>query len=219
VTAVVKMTVGGQPWAGKTVQWHGEDIAITDDAGPSRPASFEDPGPGEPRGVRVVDGVLYGPDLDHGWVNLGDPSHIDPDSGTTPAETMAAIREDVDGATLDRLADGMSGWTTDGQADGSTVYRGTAAAGLVAPETGVKEGETIRVLPFGYVAHDDAEDPSAPLDVAITVGADGLVREIAVAWGTGATAWTYTVSYHDLGTTAPIEAPEDAVSIALRRLP
>jgi hypothetical protein len=131
---------------------------------------------------------------------------------------MAAVQEDVDGTTLHRLADGMTGWTAGEGPDGSTVYRGTAAAGLVARETGFKEGQAIRVLPFGYVAHDEAEDPSAPLDVAITVGADSLVREIAVAWGSGASAWTYTVSYQDLGSTAPIEAPANAVSLEdLRR--
>jgi uncharacterized protein with GYD domain len=44
------------------------------------------------------------------------------------------------------------------------------------------------------VAHDEAADPAAPLGAAVTVGADGIVREIAVTWGTGASAWTYTVT-------------------------
>jgi len=47
------------------------------------------------------------------------------------------------------------------------------------------------------VAHDEAADPRALLDVAVTVGADGVVREIAVAWGT----WRYAVAYRDLGRT------------------
>jgi hypothetical protein len=33
------------------------------------------------------------------------------------------------------------------------------------------------VLPFGYVAHDQAADPNAPLDVAVTVDPHGLVRD------------------------------------------
>jgi hypothetical protein len=53
------------------------------------------------------------------------------------------------------------------------------------------------------VAHDEAADPRALLDVAVTVGADGVVREIAVAWGT----WRYAVAYRDLGRTPAPAAP------------
>jgi hypothetical protein len=49
------------------------------------------------------------------------------------------------------------------------------------------------------------------------VGGDGLVRRVAVAWGSAGSAWTYTVDYGDLGASAPIAAPADAV--ALRRVP
>jgi hypothetical protein len=80
------------------------------------------------------------------------------------------------------------------------------AAGQVARETGFKEGEAIRVLPFGYVAHDEAADPTALLQTSITVGPDGIVRELLVTWGT----WRYTVSYSELGTTPAPEAPADA---------
>ncbi|MCI0633123.1 MAG: hypothetical protein L0206_04295 [Actinobacteria bacterium] len=97
--------------------------------------------------------------------------------------------------------------------DGATVYSGTVAAGLIARESGFKEGQAIRVFPFGYVAHDEAADPAALLDTAITVGAGGIVREIAVTWGTSASAWTYTVTYSDLGTTPAPVAPENARSL------
>jgi hypothetical protein len=104
----------------------------------------------------------------------------------------------------------MSDLTTQQMGDGSTVYRGTVPAGLVAPETGFKEGGPIRVFPFGYVAHGEAEDPHAPLAAAITVGPDGLISQLGVDWGSGAGAWTYTVTYTGLGATGPIEAPENA---------
>ena len=60
---------------------------------------------------------------------------------------------------------------------GSTVYRGKVAAGSVARESGFKEGQAIRVFPFGYVAYDEAADPDALLDAALIVGVDGVVRE------------------------------------------
>jgi hypothetical protein len=47
------------------------------------------------------------------------------------------------------------------------------------------------------------------LDTAVTVGANGAVREIAVTWGRSA-AWTYTVTYSSLGTGAALVAPANA---------
>jgi hypothetical protein len=201
-TAVVRITHNGELWAGKTVRWNGEDIAISD---PDRSGKVGSP-------LLVVDGVLYMHEPRLGWVS-SDPDSIDPDSGTTPAEHLAAVREDVGGATLRRITEGMTGLTTRQLDDGSTVYSGTVAAALIARETGFKEGEAIRVFPFGYVAHDEAADPTAPLETAVTVGADGVVREIAVNWGTSASAWTYTVTYSKLGATPAPVAPENARSI------
>jgi hypothetical protein len=143
---------------------------------------------------------------------MSSPANIDPDSGTTPAEYLAAVREDVGGATFRRFADGMTGLTTR-RAGGSTIYTGTVAAGLIARETGFKEGQAIRVFPFGFVAHDEAADPAALLDTAVTVGADDVVRQVAVTWGT----WSYTVSYRGLGRTAAPAAPADARSLLEER--
>jgi hypothetical protein len=207
-TAVVRIDHNGEFWVGTTVRWHGRDMSKEDMAGPRdvprRPGKV---------GSRflLVDGRMYGVDPeDGGWVVLGRPDSIDPDSGTTPDEYLAAVREDVDGTTLRRITDGMTGLGTRQLDDGSTVYSGWVAAGLIARETGSKEGRSIRVLPFGYVAHDEAADPATPLRAAVTVGADGVVREIAVTWGSGASAWSYTVGYHRLGATPAPVAPANA---------
>jgi hypothetical protein len=206
----VRITRDGAPWAGTTVRWNDDDLAVSSDA-PSRPGRA---------GSRmlVVDGILYGIDPHDGaWVNEGSPDSIDPNSGTTPEEYLAATREDVGGITLRRIADGITGLTTRTLADGAVAYEGTAPAGLVARETGFKQGRQIRVLPFGYVAHDEAADPSASLDVAVTVGGDGVVREVALSWG-ATTAWRFAVSYSDLGATGEIAAPANARDLrALRR--
>ena len=176
-TAVVRITHDGELWVGKTVRWHGDDLAVEREV-TRQPRRTE----GE---LRVVDGTMYGPDPRGGWIVLGSPASIDPDTGTTPAEYLAAVREDIGGVTLGRITGGMTDLATAQQGDGATVYSGTVTAGLLARETGFKEGRPIRVLPFGYVAHDEAAEPNAALDAAITVGADGIVREIAVTWGTG----------------------------------
>jgi hypothetical protein len=211
-TAVVRMTHNGDVWAGATVRWNGDDVAI----GRHLPARYPRSG-GE---LLVVDEVLYGedPEVEGGWIKLGSPANIDPDSGTTPDEYLAAVREDVGGVTLRRFTRGMNELTATPLADGSTLYLGTVAAGLIARETGFKEGQHIRVLPFGYVAHDEAADPASPLDTAVTVGPDDIVREISVTWGTRASAWTYTVTYSDLGATPAPAAPANAPDIVEDRL-
>jgi hypothetical protein len=207
-TVVVRITHDGELWAGTRIRWNGDDIA----------ASRATPEGGRTAGDqwRVVDGTFYGIDpVEGGWVDQGSPANIDPDSGTTPDELLAAVLEDVDGATLRRLGDSMTGLTTTRLDDGSTVYRGLVPAGQIARETGFKEGEHIRVFPFGYVAHGRAADPTALLDTAITVGEDGLIHELAVTWGT----WAYTVTYSDLGTTAAVVAPKNAKSLReMRRI-
>jgi hypothetical protein len=200
-TVVVRSTHDGGVWAQTTIRWHDEDISVGRDA-PARP------GKGYP--MLVVGGVLYmhDPGVDR-WVAFGDPSSIDPDSGTTPSEYLAATREDVGGTTLRRITEAMSGLTTTRSDDGSTVYAGTVAAGEIARATGFKEGQAIRVLPFGFVAHDEAADPASQLDTDVTVGADGVLRRIEVSWGT----WRYTVTYDNLGATPAPAAPADAISL------
>ena len=206
-TAVVRLTHDGDLWAGTTIRWHGDDVSVSSDA-PTRLGKAGSK-------LLVVGGTLYGIDPEYGgWLAMGSPSNIDPDSGTTPAEYLAAVREDVGGATLKRITGAMSNPTTRRLADGSTVYSGAVKAGLVARETGFKEGQAIRVLPFGFVAHGTAAHPASPLDVSVTVGADGIVRGIAVTWRN----WSYKVGYAGLGSTPALAAPENARSLEqLRR--
>ena len=198
-TAVVRITHDGELWAGSTLRWNGGDLAVSRVS----PTRYRRPG----SEWLVVDGMMYGIDEgDGGWVEMGSPDSIDPGSGTTPAEYLAALRRDAGGETLRRITAGMTSPTTTALADGSTVYEGRVRAGLIASETGVKDGEALRVLPFGFVAHDEAADPPSLLAVAVTVGRDGLVRTIDVSWGT----WTYRVDYRGLGTTPAPVAPIDA---------
>jgi hypothetical protein len=207
-TAVVRITRNDELWAEKTIRWNGDDLAVSD----GEPVMFDEiPGrSGAGSETLLVDGTMYGIDPeDGGWVSLGSPDSIDPDSGTTPAELLAAVRRDVSGVTLARLTEAMTGLATRELDDGSTVYSGSVAAGVVARESGFKEGQSIRVLPFGYVAHGEADDPAAVIHAAVTVGADGVVREVTATWGGGA-SWAYEAAYRDLGATPAPGAPPDA---------
>jgi hypothetical protein len=203
-TAEVRITLGGEVWAARTIRWHDGDLSLSGDAWRVRKPGGE---------MRVVDGIVYGIDIDGRWVKMGSPTNIDPDSGTTPDEYLAAVHEDVGGATLRRITNGMTGLTTRTLDDGSTVYSGAVAAGLIARKSGYKDGELLRVLPFGYVAHDQAADPANLLQTAVTVGPEGVVREIAVTWG----RWTYTVKYSRLGETVALKAPANARDLLKER--
>jgi hypothetical protein len=201
--AVVQITHDGELWAGTTVRWNGEDLAVGR-LGRSRAGKTGSK-------LLLVDGTLYGSGpAGDGWAVLGDPDNIDPDSGTTPREYLVTVREETGGATLRRITDAMTGLTTRRLGDGSTVYSGTVAAGRIARESSFKEGRSIRVLPFGFAAHDEAANPAAPLDVALTVGTDGTVRELTVTWGTSASPWSYAVTYSGLGATPAPVAPANA---------
>jgi hypothetical protein len=208
-TVDVRITHNGDEWAGSFIRWNGDDISIARD----RPSPFRKVGDE----MRVVDGILYGLDDTGGWVAIGGPRNIDPDSGTTPDEYLAAVRADVGGVTLQRFTANMRGLTRTSLDDGSAGYRGTVAAGVVAPATGFKEGRELRVLPFGYVAHDEAANPNSQLDLAVTVGPEGIVREIRVTWGTPASSWAYEVTYSGLGTTPALVAPPNARDLLKER--
>jgi hypothetical protein len=204
-TAAVRITHDGELWAGSTIRWYDGDLSVSRDAPDRRGRAGAH--------LLLVGGTLYGFDQGH-WVIFGDPANIDPGSGTTPDEYVAAVREDVGGVTLRRIAGRVTGLTVTRPGNGSAVYQGKIAAGVIARETGFKDGKAIRVLPFGYVAHDEAANASAMLDVAVTVGADSVVRQISVSWGT----WDYTVTYGSLGSAPALAAPKNARDLVKERL-
>jgi hypothetical protein len=204
-TVEIQITQDGALWAAKTVRWNGSDLSVTG---------------GRKGGLLVVDGVMYGPDPEvaGGWIELGPPESVDPDSGTTPDEFLMMVDEDTSGATFQRITAEMTDLATSQTADGSTVYSGQVPAGALARETGMKEGEMLRVLPYGYVAHDAAANPASLIDVSITVGADRTIGEILATWG-GGSSWSYRLSFSDLGSTAPPEKPANFTPCTRCRLP
>jgi hypothetical protein len=101
---------------------------------------------------------------------------------------------------------GRAGFAESVEAAGDAVRARVATAGAVSePRTSFPRGRLLGGVfaPFGNVAHDEAADPSAPLDTALTVGPEGVIRRISVRWG----SWRYTVTYRNLGATAAPVAP------------
>ena len=152
-------------WEG--IHWGGRDLSVSRSDGEE---------------FRVVGGTFYA-FVDGHWLAFANPNDLTFGSGTSPGDYLATVREDAGGATLHRIVASMTGQTTQHLADGATVYSGTVPAGAIARTQGYREGQPIRLLPFGYVAHDEAADPAAQLAVRLTVGADGIIRLISVHWG------------------------------------
>lgn len=200
-TVEIEITQDGVLWAAKTVRWNGSDLAMTTND-PTRAGRGD---------LLVVDGTMYAPDPEvvDGWLELGSPASVDPDSGTTPDEYLTAVREDAGGTTFGRITAEMTDLTTSQRADGTTVYHGRVPAGALARETGIKDGQELRVLPYGYVAHDDADNPATLIDVSIAVHADGTIGEIHATWG-GDASWSYRLTFRDLGSTPAPEKPSNA---------
>jgi hypothetical protein len=205
----VEMTQDGELWAAKTVHWNGDDLSITD----GDPAGFGR------RDLLVVDWMMYGhdPEAPGRWIELGSPDSIDPGTGTTPDDYLTAVHEDAGGETLRRITSAMTDLTSGAGADGSTIYSGHVPAGDLARETGTKDGQTLRVLPYGFVAHDEAGDPSSMIAVSITVGADETIQEISASWG-GSSNWTYSLRFNDLGSASELTAPANARPLLACRL-
>jgi hypothetical protein len=209
-TVELEITQDGDLWSAKTIRWNGSDLSLTT----NDPARI---GRGD---LLVVDGMMYGrnPEVADGWIELGPPESVDPDSGTTPDEYLIAVGEDAGGATLRRITAEMVGLTTSQTESGSTIYHGQVPAGVLARESGVKEGEVIRVLPYGNVAHDDAGNPASLIDISVTVGADGKITEMIASWG-GDSSWSYRLTFSDLGSTPPLEKPSIVETCLRCRLP
>ncbi|MEZ5126418.1 MAG: hypothetical protein R2826_09245 [Thermoleophilia bacterium] len=188
-TAVVRASQGGVARFAQTARWHDGDLHVTNDTGTQAVSEW-----------LLVDGHLYF-HIPQGWEG----------PNTYPKgwneQYLAPTRLDLTGGSLQRITGGMQGVTTASGDDGATVYRGTVAAGVLAARHELRDGRSELVFPFGFIPEDDAPKADAPLDVTLTVGDDGLVRELTASWGAGESAWSYSIAYSDLGSTAPVAAP------------
>jgi hypothetical protein len=208
-TAAVRLKNGDDLLAGATIRWHGNDLSVSSD--PSAQLGEAGSKMLSVGGTYLVIGRLA---AEWGWTAFGSPHVIDSGNGTTSAEYLAAVRNNVGGDTLKRITGAMTNPTTRQLADGSTVYSGPVKADEVTVATGPdNNGIETRVLPFGFVAHGGVAEPGSPLETSVTVGADGVIRGLSITWG----PWAYTVGYSDLGSTRALDVPKKAKARAPRQ--
>jgi hypothetical protein len=87
----------------------------------------------------------------------------DSDSGTTPDEYLATVREDAGGDTFRRITEAMTDLTTSPGDDGSVVYRGTVPAGS-SPARPAPRGVAAALPPASPAATRTALDPTITAD-------------------------------------------------------
>jgi hypothetical protein len=209
------LLIDGEAQVSNTVSWNGSDLALVVQSD-------------EQRQVRYVDGVYY---ETYGYsmgVAPGDTTHVDEwihctdyDNGGTrtpgvwaneeasPSQWLAAARTDLAGDGLVELVSGASGYTQTDSADGSTTYAGMTSVAAIQSQDWSLSGLPIASQPSFKVL-----DTSTAVAMKVTVGADGLIRELKLDWTLDlpgeASAWSYTTTYSELGTAAPIVAPDPA---------
>ena len=188
-----------------TTQWNGDSIAVTggdtNELGPSR-------------ALLIIGGGAYVEQPDGIWWHYASTSGVGPKVG--PMVDLA--RSNVTGNTAARILSLASEITQTSQPNGSTVYSGTIPNS--SADTAADPSDDLILRTIINLSNGPDNLPGAPggfhngLELKMTVGADGLVQQVSLSYqqqGTGSAqtdgSYTWTISYSQLGSTAPIEAP------------
>ena len=207
------LAIGGEPQVGNTFAWNGGNLSLRVGDDPDRE-------------LRYVGGMYYetygysvpvGPgDAEHQgqWVHCTDYDNgSSPDPGLSAVETpdpvrwLVAARSDLAGSGLVDLVSNAQDYAGVSGEDGSVTYSGTATiAAIQALDLGMNG------LPVASQPSFKVRDPSTPITITVVVGPAGLIRELTLVWTFDEpvqnSVWNYTATYSDLGSAAPIVAPD-----------
>jgi hypothetical protein len=215
---------GGVTKTIEATRWNGSDLAFSP-GGSDVPFS---PGVSSIRQLLLIGGGVYVQTSGGTWLHYAKASDVPP----KPLGGMVQYAHDnLAGTTAQQILALATGVQKTAQADGTTLYTGTipnsAAAGIAPSDNGAitrmifgvlksKEGGA---LALGGGNHND-------LQLQMSVGSDGLVRQVNVTYqqqhtGTPALDGTYTwsITYSQLGSTPPITAPASSTDVPPGTLP
>ena len=210
----------------KTVEaarWNGHDIAYSPDEGPV------------PQ-LLLVGGGMYVQTSDGSWLHYANAADVPP----KPLGGLAQLAQNDIAATAPQqilaLATGVQKTT---QSDGSTLYTGTIPASRLDPAlitgddaiTNMIVGAQKRTDGMVGVGKATEQTPGTPccqedLALQMSVGSDGLVEQVSVTFqqqnASSAAldgAYTWSITYGQLGSTPPIAAPPSATDVPPGTLP
>jgi hypothetical protein len=202
-------------------RWNGNDIAYSPEDGPI------------PQLLLIGDS-MYVQTSDGTWWHYADAADV----GPKPLGGLAQLAQDtIAGTTPQQILALATGVQKTEQPDGTTVYTGTIPNSSLNPAT-VSGNDAITSMILGAQKRTDMMSGAGPnqgntlgagpsdLQLQMSVGADGLVKQVSVKFqqpGTGSSAadgtYTWSVTYSQLGDTPQITPPANSTDLAPGTLP
>jgi len=188
-------------------RWNGHDIAFS-------------PGLGLIPQLRLIGGGMYVQTSDGTWLHYANASNV----GPKPLGGLIQLaRDNIGATTAQQILALATNVQRTAQSDGTTVYTGTIPSSNIVPGNDPGNNAIISMIlsaqkrtdmMFGAGKGDAPGGQLSDLQLQMSVGRDGLVKRVSVAFqgqGTGSSAedgtYTWSITYSQLGTTPPIAAP------------
>ena len=212
------LLIDGEAQVMNKISWNGDDLSLLVQND-------------EQRQIRYVDGLYY---ETYGYsmgIAPGDTTHegqwihvTQYDKGGTgatqglaieqpaPAQWLTAARTDLAGEGLVELVTGAQGYTRSTGADDSVSYAATTTVAAIQSQDWGTAG-----LPVASQPSFKVQDTNTPVTITVTVGGDGLVRELKLDWTLDqpgeASSWSYKTTYSQLGMEPALTAPDASHTI------
>src|SRR5262249_11895066 len=193
------------------------------------------PGLGPIQQLRLIGGGMYVQTSDGTWLHYANASDV----GPKPLGGLAQLAQDNTAATTPQqilaLATGLQ---QTAQPDGTTLYTATPPSSSLDPAplpanaaiTSMILGAKKRTAMMSGAGPNQGDAPGGSLQndlqLRMSVGADSLVTQVSVTFqqqDTGSPAadgtYTWTVTYSQLGRTAPISAPPASTDVSPGTVP
>jgi len=213
---------GGVTHTVDAARWNDGDIAFS-------------PGFGSIQQVLLIGAGMYVQTLDGTWLHYADASNV----GPKPLGGLAQLAQDNIASTAPQQILGLANHVQRAaQPDGSTLYTGTIPSSNLDPAlvpgndaiTSMILGAQKRSVEMFGPGPNEREVPGSQLNgdlqLQMSVGGDGLVRQVSVTFeqdGTDSAAvddtYTWSVTYSRLGSTPPITPPSSSTDVPPGTLP
>jgi len=203
-------------------RWNGSDIAFS-------------PGFGPIQQLLLIGGGMYVQTSDGTWLHYANSSDV----GPKPFGGLEQLAQDnIAGTTPQQILALATHVQKTAQADGTAVYTGTIPNSNLDPAlvpgndaiTSMILGAQKRSAMMFGVGRNERDVPgsqlNADLQLHMSVGGDGLVRQVSVTFqqeNTGSPAvdgtYIWSVTYSQLGSTPPITPPPSSTDVPAGTLP
>jgi hypothetical protein len=203
----------------EATRWNGKDIAWS-------------PGFGLVQQLLLIGGGLYVQTSDGTWLHFANASDVAP----KPLGGLVHVAQDnIADTTAQQILALTTGVQKTEQADGTTLYTGAISNGSL--DAGTLNDNAVLGMIFGSIKNSLGadgignhaplgSDGLANLQLQMSVGSEGLVRQVSVTFqpeGAASAAtpdsYTWSVTYTQLGNTPPITPPASSTDVPAGTLP